>query len=706
MTTPMSVRAACLCVCLGLVSCSGDRDKYLAQLQSPQPDVRAIAVKKLAEKYDSDDLPLFTQSARDPVGMVRAEAMMALGKSNDARVVDLLGEALGDPDEVVQVAAARALANVRNDKARAYLTLQYSRRGRSTRQVIVEGLKSANVPGAMASCVVAEANALWENNLKALEDGALPERVGAAEELGRSGRPEAVNRLVPLLKDKNVVLAAAAARGLGFARDARAVPALTALLDENFPELREAACEALGKLKDPSALPKLSAVALEQSPASVLATQAIIALPTSPETGKALCDVLVGGGGPEVESAGRELRRRGGCPVEPLLEKLKSGTPNPALRAIVALGPSLKEHSAKVTPLLTASDPITRRLAVDAVAALQDPASAAALMKAFDAELKAIEPLRADWIPADLALKFGPGFNPDEKPAPDARDIYKVNRARASEMFKRIAALDAQKLKERGKVPLQARAPRELVDDGTDDQYHLLASLLRAMGRLKVDGARTRLEPFTEEQSPALRSAAYAGLALLGAETVPMVKVALLDAERSVQSAAAQALAESPEGRAAIVETLGQLVGDRSRLVEPLRGQSLPPTAAPVLLGLVKEGGADGSLAASLLAELQAPESVQAIVDLLAQDTVVGRRELIGTLGRTRAAAAVPALGRELFSDSPSVRAAAADALVAIGEPARAQLEALDALKGDYSLRVRDAATEALQKLTPPEGQR
>jgi HEAT repeat protein len=97
---------------------------------------------------------------------------------------------------------------------------------------------------------------------------------------------------------------------------------------------------------------------------------------------------------------------------------------------------------------------------------------------------------------------------------------------------------------------------------------------------------------------------------------------------------------------------------------------------------------------------------VQAIVDLLAQDTVVGRRELIGTLGRTRAAAAVPALGRELFSDSPSVRSAAADALVAIGEPARAQLEALDALKGDYSLRVRDAATEALQKLTPPEGQR
>ena len=88
--------------------------------------------------------------------------------------------ALGDPDEDVQAAAARALAVIRNDKARGYLTLQYSRRGRSTRLVIVEGLKSANVPGAMASCVAAEANSIWEQNLKALQDGALPERVGAA----------------------------------------------------------------------------------------------------------------------------------------------------------------------------------------------------------------------------------------------------------------------------------------------------------------------------------------------------------------------------------------------------------------------------------------------------------------------------------------------------------------------------------------------
>lgn len=702
----MVVRWLALTVVLWLAGCPGGRDKWLAQLQSPRPDERAIAVKKLAERYDSDDLPLFTQAARDPVGMVRAEAMVALGKSNDPRVVDLLGEALGDPDEDVQVAAAKALAIIRNDKARGYLTLQYSRRGRSTRQVIVEGLKSANLPGAMASCVAAEANAIWEQNLKALQDGALPERVGAAEELGRSGRPEAVNRLVPLLKDKQVVLAAAAARGLGWARDVRAVPALTGLLDENYPELREAACEALARLNDPSALAKLSAVALEGSPASPLATRAIVGLPVSAETTKALCDVVLGGGGAEVEAAGKALRDRGGCPPEPLLEKLKSGAPNAALRAFVVLGPLLKEHAPKLVPHLSASDALTRRLAVEAAASLQEPGIAAAVLKAFEAEVKAIEPLRADWIPADLQLKFAAGFNPDE--APPARDIFKVSRSRASELLKRVQSLDAQKLKERGKVPLQSRVPRELVDDGTEEQYQVLAALLRALGRLKVDGARARLEPFTEEQSPSLRAAAFVGLAMMGPETVPLVKNGLFDSERSVQAAVAQALAEtSPEGRTAVIEAVSQLVGDRTRLVEPLRGVPVPPSAAPVLLSLVKEGGADGSTAAALLGELESPESVAPIVEVLRQDTIVGRRELIGALGRVRSPEAVAALGRELFSDSPAVRAAAADALAQQGDGARGQLEALDALKGDYALRVREAASAAVSKLSPtpaPEG--
>jgi HEAT repeat protein len=227
------------------------------------------------------------------------------------------------------------------------------------------------------------------------------------------------------------------------------------------------------------------------------------------------------------------------------------------------------------------------------------------------------------------------------------------------------------------------------------------------MGRLKVDGARAKLEPFTEEQSPTLRAAAFAGLAMLGPETIPLVKRGLLDAERSVQSATALALAEtSAEGRVVVLEALNQLVGDRSRLVEPLHGQELPASAAPVLLALVREGGADGSTAAAILAELQAPESVGAIAELLKQDTVVGRRQLIAALVRVKSPDAVTALGRELFSDSSGVRAAAAEALALQGDAAKSQLEVLDALKGDYSLVVREAATAAVTKLSATEAPR
>src|SRR5262245_34085345 len=136
------LRLAPLALALSLTfACNGSRDRLLADLESPQPHERALAVKKLAEQNRSEDLVIFTQKAQDPVSIARAEAASALGKSQDPRVVDLLGDLLGDSDEAVQAKAAMALAEVKNDKAKAYLTSQYGRRGRATRQAIVQALK-------------------------------------------------------------------------------------------------------------------------------------------------------------------------------------------------------------------------------------------------------------------------------------------------------------------------------------------------------------------------------------------------------------------------------------------------------------------------------------------------------------------------------------------------------------------------------------
>jgi HEAT repeat protein len=688
-------RGAWFLAAAALAACSGGRDKLLADLQSARPEARALAVKKLAEKLDSDDVSLFTQAARDPVAIVRAEAMAALGKTQDARVVDLLGEGLTDPDEQVQQRAASALASFKTDKARSYLTLQYSRRGRSTRIAIVEALKGTNLPGAMASVVVAEASTLWDRNMKVLADGTLPERVGAAEDLGRSGRADAVNKLVPLLKDKHVALAAAAARGLGLAGDPRAVPALLELLDENYPELREAACEALGRLGDAAAVPKLLALAQERSPTSPIATRALLSLPRSPEVDQALCELVMTGAEAQALAAGRELRRRDRCPLEPIVEKLKApATAAQALLGLVALAPQAPELVAKVSPLASSTDEATRRLAIEALAELGDPAGAPVVLKAWEAELKLTEPRRQDWVPGELPREYASGFDPAA--APPADDPWTTTRARTSELFARVKALDAQRAKESGKVLIEARAPREIADDAGDDEVRGLALLLRAQGRLGVEGAKDRLLPWTQETSALLRGAAWAGLAFVGGDVRP----ALFDADRAVQAAAAQALVESgPKGQLVVLGALPELAGDRSRLVEPLRSVVPPPEGAPFLEGLLKEGGAEAGLGARLLGEMGARSAVPALVAVLNDPEAVARREALLALGRLGDAQAAPVIARDLFSDSAEVRAAAAKALASLKVPTH--LDALDALTGDYDRKVRESARAALEVLAP-----
>ncbi len=688
------VRASFVLVLAALAGCSSGRDKLIADLQGARPEVRALAVKKLAEKFNPDDVSLFTQAARDPVAIVRAEAMAALGKSQDPRVVDLLGEALADTDEQVQLAAAASLATIKTDKARSYLTLQYSRRGRSTRTAIVQALKGINIPGAMASVIAAEASSIWDRNLKALTEGALPERVGAAEELGRSGRAEAVNRLVPLLKDSQVVLAAGAARGLGHAGDLRAAPALTALLDENFPELRDAACEALAHLREPSALPKLLLVAQEKSPTSAIATTAILALPRSADTDKALCELLLTGSDQEVAAAGHEMRRRGGCPFEPLAEKLKTPATVPgALLAMAALGPTVKEAGARVLPLLTSSDAQVRKLAVDALAELDDATAGPALLKAWEAEVHALEPLRADWVTGELKKEFAKGFDP-EKPLP-ADDPASLVRLRTSELLRRVQTIDQERIREAGKTALRSLVPTEIVDDASEEQLKVLASLLRALGRLKVEGAEERISPYVKELSPQLRAAAWAGLAALGADA----RGGLFDADRVVQSATAIALAESgPAGQRVVLKAIAGIAGDHSRLLDSLRGTVPPHDAAEPLLAIVQEGGGDAGVAAMILADMHALDAVPLMLALLSDPTAVARRDVLIALGRLKDPRAADVVARDLYSDSAEVRAAAAEALGAL--EATGHLEAIDALKGDYYWRVRESASAAIKRLS------
>lgn len=675
--------------------CSGSRDQLLADLQSPRPEVRALAVKKLAEDARPDDLALFTRAAKDMASIVRGEAAAALGKSQDPRVVDLLGELLEDSDVDVQGQAAMALAQVKNDKAKAYLTLQYGRRGRQTRQVIVQALKQANVPGAMAEVVAAESKAIWDRNLLALNEGSLPERVGAAEELGKSGRPEAFNRLLPLVRDSQVILAAAAVRGLGDLGDKRAVPAILPLLDESFPELRESAITALTRLQEPQAIPRLQAVAVEKSSVSPLAIDALLAMPRQPQTDAALCSIALDAETSEAIPVSRAMRERGGCPMEPIIERLsRSSTAVGGLQAVIGLGPAVKDLLPKVLPYITQGDAMLRALAVDAAAAIGEASAAPVLQKAYEQELASVQALRQDWVTQALPTRYGPGFDPSQQ-APDDKQRGEKH----ASLMARVKALNAAKARGLGRPVVQQRTPAELFDDVDSPRLEPLAGLLRALGSVKAPGALELLKGFAGDSSVTLRTAALVGLTRLGPEGVALAKSGLFEAERELVKTLALALAEQGEaGRSALLELLPQINGEKLVVLDALLKTGTPASAAGELQKVVSEGGPELVLAATLLGRMKAKEAGPTLVKALEDPSGVGRRELLTALGELGDTAAAEVVARDLYHDMPEVRAAAAGALTKMGTGAQA--DALDALKSDYYRRVREAAVTALAKTT------
>lgn len=675
------------------LACGGSRDKLLADLQSPRPQDRALAVKKLAEQGNAEDLVLFTRAAKDVASIVRGEAAQALGNSQDPRVVDLLGELLEDPDEDVQGKAAMALARIKDDKSKAYLTVQYARRGRSTRIAIVQALKSANVPGAMAQVVASEAQGIWDRNLRALKDGSLPERVAAAEELGKSGRAEAVNRLLPLIKDSQIILASAAVRGLGYAGDQRASQAISLLLTENFPELREAACGALMSLGDPQALPTLKAVAMEKSATSLFAVNALIGLPRSTQVDEALCEVAGGGGESEALLAARTMGARGGCSLDPLAERLtKNRDVGGVLVALRGLGPTAVLLAPKVAPLLASQDATIRAQALWAALSLRDASLAPAVQKIFDEELKTVQALRADWVKADLGQQYGPGFG-GQGGRPEGEGGGKRD-----DLFQRVAAANQARVEESGKVRVTAAPPAELIDDASGDQLRMLALSLRALGALRAPGVMELAVQHTRDSSPLLRAAAHAALAPQGDAGLDAAAKGLLDPDRDVQSAAAEALAaQGQKGQQRILELLPKLADGGLRLMSALLEAGIESAPADGLIAVVKEGGPDAAYAARLLGSLKASSAVEPLIKYLDDPTGVARRDVLWALGEIGEAKAADVVAKDLYHDSPDVRAAAAQAMAKLATDRNH--EPLDALKGDYYRTVRESAEAALSRL-------
>ncbi|MEI7703353.1 MAG: HEAT repeat domain-containing protein [Deltaproteobacteria bacterium] len=609
-------------------------------LDAPDPARRAAAVERWTDARDGQQLSALLVAQMDPHPGVRAAAARALGTRGGTRSLEPLAAMLGDSDPEVVSSAARALVALRPDRSPAdaasaalmseaagqALAQAYGRSDSRGRVEIAQAMRA--VGASLRDAVEAESRLLWERNRRALESGTVAGRTGAAEELGRSGRAEAVKILVPLLEGAGTDprIAGAAARGLGSSGDAAALAPLEAALAGTPASLAESAAWALGSLGLPQAADALiEAGTSAPARVAIVAVAALDALPQAPGVAIGLCEVALRSRDPDSAraAAAASATRAADCPERPLAQRIAKGGTD-TLAALAALGSMglppdrVKLPADKATNLVTSSrDALVRAAAARSLGEIAYPG--------------ALVPLQRR-----LAILGDTGDL-------DERIEYRVALAR-------IAPLSAASVV----APLVASA-----------EPRVRGAATRALIPGRVPGALPLLGRLATDEDASVRIAAYEALAPAGAQAVPMLAAAL------------RAHADDPEEADAVVRALGA-TGDPSvvPMLSPLLAGPLASAAARALGRLgAPEGGA------VLLATLQTGatrgrlDAVESLALLGTQDAgEVLHAELLADRPAIRAAAAraigkiryEPAAGRleALRSDYyAEVRRAALEAL-------------------------------------------
>ncbi len=686
----LRVVACLLCVALA-PACDDGRTKALEQLRSPTAEVRVDALTVLARSARAEDFPLLERASADPSSLVRRAAVDALAAMADPRAIDVLGGALADTDPAVQKAAAGALARREGGKARAYLIGGFARRGAAARVAIIDALALAGV--GPTEPIRAEAATLRARHEEALQSPMQAEQVAAAEELGRSGRPEAREQLLARLASPSVLLAAASARGLGESGDPAVRPRLEPMLAESYPQLREAATEALARLGDPAAAPALAAVAEEDSAAAVPAAVAVGRLPG---VASIACASLERVRSPAAAFQLALHARAGGSPCAApwLVARLEKGGRDAEVALSAAAGleqPDLLPAARRLLedPAQTASVQVAAVRLIGAVGTAEDGARLLARLTPLSS---ALVRATSDWVRTPPKPEPLAGFFESEAASEEARGRYDDLMRRLDE---RAAAGGG------GSRLLASTATRrltiELVPDVSAEQEALAGVLVEALGNRRFGGASALIGQLLVGGTPPLRRAAARALgAIADPAALPvLLGVARADEEGEIRTAAAEAIGRLPgaEAAAAIAQLCQSTeLAARVGALRGLAGRSDVALSEVELQGLAASGLPD---AARALGGLGRNEAVPALVKALATQGLNGRLEVIEALGRLQDPAAAVGLRAELLHDRSEIRAAAARAIGRLDpKPSQALLTAL--ANDDYYAEVRRAAAEAL----------
>ena len=634
-------RVATVLLATALVGCGACSR---GDLQSSDPGRRAEAVRRLGGSRSPGDLAAILVAQQDPDARVRRAAATAHGARGGTPSQEGLSAMLGDPDPSVLAAAARALGAIRPDgpgtdaraaaelHRRAALALSgaYGRADAPGRAEIAAALRE--IGGSLRDAVEAEARLIWDRNARALRGTSEAGRAGAAEELGRSGRADAVKLLVPLLEDTggDPRVMAASARGLGWSGDGSVVEPLGAALDSRWADVAEGAAWALGNIGNPAGAESLaeagSTAPLRLAQAAVAA---LLGMPPAPETGVALCEVAVRTTHPPAaEQAAIGARTRGSeCPDKILTQRIARGGvgADAALAAFGALGlhgERLKGGGERALALLQPSaDPRLRASAARALGNAPYPAAIPALQRRAGA-------------------------------TSDAEELGEVTVALA-------------RLAPDSSGPLALRL-------AGDPDPRLRASAARALALSRPATGGEALALLARDGDAAVRAAAIAALGTLGSPGVAPLAAVLAARRGDAGDASAIVRALEATGDPGALPLLASMLsGEQAPAAAAAIGRLGGAAGSSILLAALEKGHAGGRVEViEALGFLGSPDAGDAVARELTSDRPEVRSAAVRALGRLRhesSATQLEALRADYYAD---VRRGAVEALARL--PTRA----------------------------------
>ena len=508
-----------LALALAAGSCKSEkRDKALGQLRARTSAERTRALREIAAVAgkDGETWSAVSRLARDPSREVRAAVASVLGSAPRASELppaleggpadpdDVLGGLLSDPQDEVRRAAASSLGQRCGARGKGYLLSAFTRSGTAVRAAVVEALGHCNDAPVLA--LRHEERSRRERALRLLDAPSAAQRARGARELGLLGRDGDVKTILPLLDDRDGVVAAAAARALGEAGAAQVEPRLRAMLAEDATVVVEAATEGLAALGPEalrSARAELERVLPRGDEAADSAAAALVSIAASPKERDGLCTAAL----TTSRAAAAALLARGGhCQGASFLTALAPPRVSAMLAGALAGSDRPVDAPRPATALIAVLErgaPDEQALAARVAQRLSVARAGPALVALVRHERKTIEAERAA-PPLDTAET--------EVPAAEAAEMIKRSQQGPKADRARYQAL-MRKLATRGKSQ-DARAGAELrlgdlLKGGVSGRRRdVLSAALRAAVALGAPGAAAEATALAADRDPDVAAAA------------------------------------------------------------------------------------------------------------------------------------------------------------------------------------------------------